>query len=204
MRGLFITLEGPEGSGKSTQVKMLQSKLEKAGRKVVCFRHLGSSKVGEDIRGILLNNKSGEAPCPRSEMLLFHAATDQLVEKEVQPYLDKGYVVICDRFFDSTTAYQGYGRGMDCRQVWEIGYFAAGGLVPDMTLLLDLPPAVGFARITGKLDRMERESMEFHRKVREGYLKLAEADPKRFITINAMRDKDFIAEAIWQEVEAAL
>lgn len=207
MSGKFITLEGPEGSGKSTQAKTLIRRLAGCGIEAVYTREPGGTAIGEAIRDILQHNQAGEAPCERTELLLFEASRNQLVEKVIRPHLEKGKWVICDRFIDSTTAYQGYGRGLPVEEIQAINRFSANGIVPDLTLLLDLDVAAGFERITQRYlalgesaDRFEKEDRSFHERVREGYLKLAKEDPKRFRIINAAKKPAAVATAIWDTV----
>jgi len=207
MRGKFITLEGPEGSGKSTQAKTLIRRLAGCGIEAVYTREPGGTAIGEAIRNILQHNQAGETPCERAELLLFEASRNQLVEKVIRPHLEKGIWVICDRFMDSTTAYQGYGRSLPVEEIQAINRFTANGVLPDLTLLLDLDVATGFERITQRYlalgesaDRFEKEDRSFHERVREGYLKLAKEDPKRFRIINAAKTPDAVATAIWETV----
>jgi dTMP kinase len=207
MSGKFITLEGPEGSGKSTQAKTLIRRLAGCGIEAVYTREPGGTAIGEAIRNILQHNQAGEAPCERTELLLFEASRNQLVEKVIRPHLEKGKWVICDRFIDSTTAYQGYGRGLPVEEIQAINRFSANGIVPDLTLLLDLDVATGFERITQRYlalgesaDRFEKEDRSFHERIREGYLKLAKEDPKRFRIINAAKKPAAVATAIWDTV----
>ncbi|NOU36223.1 MAG: dTMP kinase [Kiritimatiellaceae bacterium] len=207
MRGKFITLEGPEGSGKSTQAKTLIRRLAGCGIEAVYAREPGGTAIGEAIRNILQHNEAGEAPCERAELLLFEASRNQLVEKVIRPHLKKGIWVICDRFMDSTTAYQGYGRNLPVEEIQAINRFSVNGVSPDLTLLLDLDVATGFKRIAQRYlalgesaDRFEQEDRSFHERVREGYLKLAKQDPKRFYIINAAKKPDAVAVAIWDTV----
>jgi dTMP kinase len=207
MSGKFITLEGPEGSGKSTQAKTLIRRLAGCGIEAVYTREPGGTAIGEAIRDILQHNQAGEAPCERTELLLFEASRNQLVEKVIRPHLEKGKWVICDRFIDSTTAYQGYGRGLPVEEIQAINRFSANGIVPDLTLLLDLDVATGFERIAQRYlalgesaDRFEKEDRSFHERIREGYLKLAKEDPKRFRIINAAKKPAAVATAIWDTV----
>ncbi|MEI7851340.1 MAG: dTMP kinase [Kiritimatiellales bacterium] len=207
MSGKFITLEGPEGSGKSTQAKTLIRRLAGCGIEAVYTREPGGTAIGEAIRNILQHNEAGEAPCERTELLLFEASRNQLVEKVIRPHLEKGKWVICDRFMDSTTAYQGFGRGLPVEEIQAINRFSANGIVPDLTLLLDLDVATGFERITQRYlalgesaDRFEKEDRSFHERIRAGYLKLAKEDPKRFRIINAAKKPAAVATAIWDTV----
>jgi len=207
MRGKFITLEGPEGSGKSTQAKTLIRRLAGCGIEAVYTREPGGTAIGEAIRNILQHNQAGEAPCERAELLLFEASRNQLVEKVIRPHLKKGKWVICDRFMDSTTAYQGYGRGLPVEEIQAINRFTVNGVSPDLTLLLDLEVSTGFERIAQRYlalgesaDRFEKEDRSFHERIREGYLKLAAAEPKRFRIINAAKEPAAVAAAIWDTV----
>ena len=209
-RGRLITFEGPEGAGKSTQAAMLISKLEARGIEVIYTREPGGTKLGEAIRGILQYNAAGEDPCPESEVLLFEASRAQLVRHVIQPALERGAWVLCDRFADSTTAYQGFGRGFSVELMETINRFAIGSAVPDMTILLDVNVSLGMQRCAkrqvGKkiqYDRIESEAMEFHEKVRQGYLELARRFPERFRKVDAMRLAEPIAEDVWKLVSDA-
>jgi len=200
-------LEGPEGSGKSTQAKTLIQRLAERGIEAVYTREPGGTALGEAIRNILQHNQAGESPCERAELLLFEASRNQLVEKVIRPNLEKGIWVICDRFMDSTTAYQGYGRGLPVEEIQSINRFTVNGLSPDLTLLLDLDVAAGFERIAQRYlargesaDRFEQEERSFHERVRAGYLKLAGQAPERFRIINAAQQSDTVASDIWNAV----
>jgi dTMP kinase len=207
MRGKFITLEGPEGSGKSTQAKMIIRRLADRGIEAMYTREPGGTALGEEIRNILQHNQAGESPCERAELLLFEASRNQLVEKVIRPNLEKGIWVICDRFMDSTTAYQGYGRGLPVAEVKAIHHFTINDVTPDLTLLLDIEVSTGFERIAQRYlalgesaDRFEQEERSFHEKVREGYLQLAEEEPERFRIINAAQDPETVSSNIWKTV----
>jgi len=178
MKGKFITFEGSEGSGKSTQSKLLCSYLKKKGYKVMFLREPGATKIGEKIRGILLDvkNKSMLADC---ETLLYMAARAQLVNEIIIPAIKEGKIVICDRFQDSTLAYQGYGLGINIQAIKCIGDFATSGLKPDLTIFLDLPVVKGLKHRSKTKDRIEERSFKYHLRVRKGYLKLAKENPKR-------------------------
>lgn len=209
-RGRFITFEGPEGAGKSTQAAMLISRLEARGIEVIYTREPGGTKLGEAIRGVLQYNAAGEAPCAESEVLLFEASRAQLVRQVIQPALERGAWVLCDRFADSTTAYQGFGRGFSVELMETINRFAIGDAVPDMTILLDVNVSLGMQRCAkrqvGKkiqYDRIESEALEFHEKVRQGYLELAKRYPERFRQVDAMRHAEPIAEDVWKLVSDA-
>ena len=206
-KGRLITFEGPEGAGKSTQAAMLIAKLEARGIEVIYTREPGGTKLGEAIRGVLQYNAAGEDPCPESEVLLFEASRAQLVRQVIRPALERGAWVICDRFADSTTAYQGFGRGFSVELMETINRFAIGDSAPDMTILLDVNVSLGMQRCAkrqvGKklqYDRIESEALEFHEKVRQGYLELARRYPERFRKVDAMRHADPIAEDVWKLV----
>jgi len=204
MIGKFITLEGPEGSGKSTQAKMIIRHLAEHGIEAMYTREPGGTALGEEIRNVLQHNQAGEAPCERAELLLFEASRNQLVEKVISPALAEGTWVICDRFMDSTTAYQGFGRGLPVDEVEAIHHFTVNGVIPDLTLLLDLEIETGFERIAQRFlelgesaDRFEQEERDFHERVRDGYLALAEAEPERFRIVNAAQEPETVFTAIW-------
>ena len=206
-RGKLITFEGPEGAGKSTQAAMLIAKLEARRIEVIYTREPGGTKLGEAIRGVLQYNAAGEDPCPESEVLLFEASRAQLVRQVIRPALARGAWVVCDRFADSTTAYQGFGRGFSVELMETINRFAIGDAVPDMTILLDVNVSLGMQRCAkrqaGKKaphDRIESEALEFHEKVRQGYLELARRYPQRFRKVDAMRHAEPIAADVWKQI----
>ena len=202
-RGVFITFEGPEGSGKSTQVHALAASLRRQGRRVVTLREPGDTPLGERVRRLLLSPSTG-AISPRADAFLYMTARAQLVEAAIKPALQRGAVVICDRFLDATLAYQGYGSGLDVETLRCIGEFATQGMHPDVTILLDLPPIDGLRRIRGGKDRIERRAAAFHQRVRHGYLALARREPRRFCVIDARRSRDLIAQEIGEAVAARL
>ena len=209
-RGKFITFEGPEGGGKTTQELRLIRRLETEGREVLYTREPGGTPTGEAIREILQYDKAGEPPCAQSEVLLFAASRAQLVRHVILPALERGLLVVCDRFVDSTTAYQGYGRGFPLEQILAINQFAIDGAVPDLTILLDVSLDRGFDRLaqrtgtTRPLDRIEREERAFHEKVRAGYLDMARRWPERFRVVNAARDVAAVEQDVWKLVSNAL
>jgi dTMP kinase len=209
-KGRLITFEGPEGAGKSTQAAMLIARLEARGIEIIYTREPGGTKLGEAIRGVLQYNAAGEAPCPESEVLLFEASRAQLVRQVILPALERGAWVVCDRFFDSTTAYQGFGRGFPVELMETINRFAVGEAVPDMTILLDVNVSLGMQRCAKrqagqamKYDRFESEALEFHERVRQGYLELARRYPERFRQVDAMRHAEPIADDVWRLVRDA-
>jgi dTMP kinase len=210
-RGRFITFEGPEGGGKTTQARRLIPRLEARGHQVLYTREPGGTPTGEMIREILQHDRAGEPICPETEVLLFAASRAQLVRHVILPALEAGTMVVCDRFADSTTAYQGYGRGFSVEDMLAINSFAISEAVPDVTLLLDLDVQEGMHRLEQRhkvesttYDRIEREEIEFHRRVREGYLELARRWPERFRVLDAAMDEDAISERVWEVVQDVL
>lgn len=198
--GLFVTFEGPEGSGKSTQIHYLDAALRKAGYSVTATREPGGTKVAEAIRRTLLSS-ADEQITPETEALLVLAARNQHVAHLILPALDRGSIVLCDRFADSTFAYQGFGRGLPLSWLQTVNRTATGGLAPHLTLLLDLAPSIGLTRrgrARGIPNRLDRESMKFHQRVRQGFLTLASRAPRRIKVINAARP----IEVVRAEIEA--
>ena len=198
IKGFFITLEGPEGSGKSTQAVRLVAALKRAGYSVVHTREPGGTPLAEIIRHVLLSASSHESVTAETEALLILAARSQHVAHIIMPALQRGQIVICDRFSDSTFAYQGYGRNVNMQWIRKANDVASGGLSPDLTLLFDLPASVGLARrrkARGKQNRLDRESERFHRKVRRGFLALSRQSPRRITVIDATQQPDDIASA---------
>ena len=193
----FITLEGPDGSGKSTQAKRLAEELSGRGYDVLLTREPGGSPIGEQIRQILFNLDNTKMH-PRTEFLLFTASRAQHVCQVIQPHLQKGGVVISDRYLHSSLAYQGYGHELDLDHLKRITSFATGGLIPDLILLLDLPVEKGLHRrkSEGKWNRLDDYQLEFHRRVRDGYLAMADEDPDRWVMINASQSVDMIQNEI--------
>jgi len=202
--GLFITFEGGEGCGKSSQSKLLYNRLKKLAIPVLLTHEPGVTALGKKITR-LLKWSSDTAISPLAELLLFNASRAQLVAEVITPALEKDTVVLCDRYADSTTAYQGYGRGLDMAVVTAVNRIGTQGLLPDLTILLDVPVEEGLARKQDKKpDRFQTENISFHRRVREGYLKLARADPKRWLVIDGTKSKEDIAGIIWQRVSKLL
>ena len=194
--GTFITLEGGEGTGKSTQILLLAKRLETAGLTVRVLREPGGTVVGEAVRRILLDPDHAEL-CVSAEILLYEASRAQLVEQVMRPALAAGEVILCDRFCDSTTAYQGYARGFDLGRIAELNRAATSGLTPDRTLVLDIDPAVGIARATAmSADRLESEDLAFHHRVRDGFLAIAAAEPARVRVLDASGTAEQVARRI--------
>jgi dTMP kinase len=189
MKGKFITFEGPEGSGKSTQAKLLVGYLESKGYRAVFLREPGGTRLSEKLRRILLD-KSNQKICPISEMLLYMAARAQLIQEIIKPGIMKGYFVICDRFLDSTIAYQGYGLGVKLSLIEYLGDFLISRLKPDLTIFLDVPIKRGLDACGRRLDRIEQRPFAYHRRVRRGYLKLAAKYPQRIKIVSPDKDKN--------------
>lgn len=205
--GTFITLEGGEGAGKSTLIRSLTVKLQESGREVVTTREPGGSPIAEAIRDIILH-VDHTAMNAVTEALLYAAARRQHLAEKVLPALERGATVICDRYVDSSLAYQGYARGLGIDNVWEINRIATEGRMPDLTLYLDLEPELGLSRIEAggrqKVDRLDLEGMEFHLRVREGYRKVAEMFPERFVTVDASGSPEQLAEEAWRHLSEKL
>jgi len=191
---MFVTLEGPDGSGKTSQVSLLEAGLRKEGYDVISTREPGGTSIGNQIRTVLFNLKN-KAMNPRSEILLFQASRAQLVEEVIKPALIDGKVVICDRYADSTLAYQGYGHQVDLAKLREIVNFATGGLKPDLTLFLDIGVEEGLTRRNagGDWNRLDDYELEFHRRVYKGYMELIAEEPKRWVKVGAEQPADQVA-----------
>jgi dTMP kinase len=209
MAGLFVTFEGIEGCGKTTQAELLRLNLEKDGHRVVLTREPGGTKVGERIREILLDNKI-QGMEPLTELFLYLASRAQHVQELIRPALEEGAIVICDRFADASLAYQGAGRGIGTSRVLTLNGGATSGLVPDYTVLLDLPVELGLNRMSarvmgkGQQDRIEREEMDFHVRVRDAYLSLAHIFTGRIEVFDARRGKEELAKEILGRVKEIL
>lgn len=208
MNGLFITFEGGEGCGKSTQIAALKARLEAVGKAVVQTREPGGTALGESVRSLLQHDDAGQGMSPEAELLLFAASRAQHVRELVAPAIAQGKIVLCDRFLDSTTVYQGVARAIDSKKVKMINQFAIGDTMPDLTILIDLPPEIGLARVharsDGQLDRMEKEAIEFFQAVRKGYLDLAKSEPKRFLVLDGSQSVEELETQIWQRVGETL
>ena len=202
-RGLFVTLEGGEGAGKSTQLEALAERGRALGIEVVTTREPGGTALGERLREALLSSEDGEID-ELAELLVFNAARAQLVAELVRPALERGALVICDRFADSTVAYQQYGRGLDAKLVASAIGLATGGLMPDLTILLDLEPGVGHARTEGAEDYLERADAGFHERVRAGFTALAAAEPGRWLVLDAGLPAAEVTELAWARLRADL
>jgi len=205
-KGFFITFEGPEGSGKSTQIRMLADALTRQGLPCLTTREPGGTDFAERLRALIKNYQGPEIIHPETELLLIEAARSQHAAEKILPALEEGKVVLCDRFTDSSSAYQGVARGLGLPKVAALNAFATRGRLPDVTILLDLPPERGFARTRkreetqGEYDRFEVEDLTFHHLVRQAFLDLAAAEPERFLVTDADRD----AETIHRELLSRL
>jgi len=197
---LFITFEGGEGCGKSTQSRILYQRFKKLKIRALLVHEPGITALGKKVTQLLKWSKDIKIS-PLAELLLFNVSRTQLVTEVIKPNLAKGIVVICDRYADSTTAYQGYGRGLDLNTVKAANALGTQSVIPNLTILLDIPAEVGFSRNKEKKpDRFETENLSFHRRVRESYLKLAKAEPKRWLVVDATKSKEEITKIIWQRV----
>lgn len=206
--GLFVSFEGPEGSGKSTQIRLLYEALRERAVLVTCTREPGGTAIGEQIRSVL-HDVRNTAMSPRAEVLLYSAARAQLVDQVIRPALERGEIVLSDRFAESTLAYQGYGRGLDLDSLVSITDFATRGTRPDLVVYLDLDVEIGLSRKLrdqregrGELNRMDQQAIDFHRRVREGYLDMARRDPVRWLIIDATQSIEVIHRKITEQVIA--
>lgn len=204
-RGAFVTFEGGDGAGKSTQIRFLARLLTEAGCEVVCLREPGGTKVGEALRRVVLDPTHG-AMSDRAELLIYEAARAQIVDEVILPALDRGAVVLCDRFFDSTVAYQGAGRGLDAAFIDEANRFACGGLVPDMTILLTAPDVAVCSRMgrRDRADRLEQAGAAFHARVAEGFQALAAAEPDRVRPVDSQQHRTDTFRAVLGELAPLL
>ncbi len=202
---MFITLEGPDGSGKSTQINPLADFLKGQGYLVLITREPGGTEIGDQVR-LILSDLKNTGMNPRTETLLFLAARAQLVHQVIKPHLKDGYIVLCDRYADSTMAYQGYGHQNDLEQIKILINFATGGLKPDLTLLLDMDVEEGLKRKAegSEWNRLDAYSLEFHQRVRQGYHKLAASEPERWVKIEAGGSTDAVQATLRQVVQGRL
>lgn len=203
---MFITFEGPDGSGKSTQIKRLAERLRAEGRNVLLTREPGGTEIGEQIRHVLHDLKN-KAMQPRAELLLYSAARAQLVGQVIQPHLAAGGLVLSDRYYDSTLAYQGYGHGLDLAALRAITAFATNGLRPDLTLLFDIEAETGLRRRqanAAEWNRLDDYALEFHARVRAGYLEMLAQEPARWVKLDAAQEIDTLSECVWQKVSERL
>ena len=205
MSGYFITFEGSEGCGKTTQIEALAKAFNAMGKTAVVTREPGGTLIGEKIRNLLQDPSYEKEISDMTELLLFSASRAELIASCIQPALDRGEIVICDRFYDSTYVYQGLGRAIDINTVKKLNRITVGTLKPDLTILLDLDAATGIQRAknrqSGELDRIENESLAFFEAVRDGYLELAKEEPERFKVIDGQLSVDTIREIIWDTVQ---
>jgi dTMP kinase len=206
LSGVLITFEGIDYSGKSLQCRLLFERLQSLQREVIQLRDPGATRISEKIRAILLDRVYLEM-APTTELLLYEAARAQMVEELIKPALAAGTIVLCDRLYDSTTAYQGFARGLDLQMVGLANRIGACGVVPAQTFLLDVDPSVAWKRKQNRgseADRIEQEGLAFQSQVRQGYLKVAQLEPERVVVINGERDIASVAADIWQQVRSAL
>lgn len=211
MSGLFITFEGTEGGGKSTQIALLAERLRQQGHRARVLREPGGTPIGEEIRHLLKHHPANEVMMPEAELLLMNASRAQLVLEVIRPALTAGEIVLCDRFYDSTTAYQGYGRQLNLEHVKSVIDFAVGRTRPDLTLLLHVSTDVSETRrqarqtaTSGLRDRFEEADRAFFRRVEEGYQRIAEAEPERVVTVDATQAIESVHDEIWRHVAARL
>jgi dTMP kinase len=203
MKGKFITFEGSEGSGKSTQSKLLARHLRQKGYRVVYLREPGGTGISEKIREILLDGEHKKM-CAECETLLYMAARAQVVDEIILPALMRGKIVVCDRFLDSTLAYQGYGLGVDLKRIQEIGAFATAGVKPDLTIFMDLPIRKGLKHRDGAKDRIEKRSLVYHCRVRNGYLAMAGKEPRRIRIVKVQKEKEETQRLIREQADILL
>lgn len=202
-QGHFITFEGPEGAGKTTVIAQVYNRLKEEGRNVVLTREPGGIRISEKIREIILDNDHQEMDA-KTEALLYAAARRQHLVEKVIPALNEGAIVLCDRFIDSSLAYQGFARGLGIDEVYSINQFAIGDTMPDLTLFFDIKPEVGLARISKNAgreqNRLDNENLDFHKKVYEGYQKVIKQYPNRIVTIDASLSETAVTENVWEKI----
>ncbi len=197
---MFISFEGGEGAGKTTQIARLAARLREAGRQdLLTTREPGDGPLGSELRRLALHPPMGMVVEPRAELLIMMADRAQHIGQVIRPHLDGGGIVLCDRYADSSVAYQGYGRGLDLAQIAWLNEYATGGLMPNLTILLDLDPAVGLARQPER-SVMEDEALPFHQRIRAGFLALAEAEPSRWRVLDSSRPPEIVHDEIWAAV----
>ncbi|WP_407539489.1 dTMP kinase [Deinococcus radiomollis] len=202
--GLFVTFEGPEGAGKSTQIRLLAARLEREGIAHLLTREPGGTDIGGKLRELVLDTRSRVSPM--TEFLIYSASRAQLVGEVMRPALERGEVLVCDRYVDSSYAYQGYGRGLNMAQLRAVSEAATGGLTPDLTVLLNIDPALGLTRAArvGEPDRIEREGLDFHWRLKQGFLELAFKEPQRFLVLDATASIEALSDDIWKAVSARM
>ncbi|NLU11140.1 MAG: dTMP kinase [Tepidanaerobacter acetatoxydans] len=200
MKGKLITIEGPDGAGKTTQVKKISEYLRTKGFKVLVTREPGGTSLGEKLRKLLLTLE-GEIPVPEAEALIYAASRAQLVKKVIVPALENGYIVLCDRFVDSSLAYQGWARGLGIKELTDINGWFLKNNWPDLTIILDVDPSQSLKRLSKEKDRLESENLEFHKKVREGFLKVHSMYPDRTRLVDASQNPEHVFEAVLFEIE---
>ena len=201
---MFISFEGVEGAGKTTQIARLAAQLRESGRRnILTTREPGDGPLGSELRRLALHPPMGMAVEPRAELLIMMADRAQHVGQVLRPHLESGGIVLCDRYADSSAAYQGFGRGLDLAEIALLNAYATNGLTPDLTFLLDLDPAVGLARQKER-SVMEEEALPFHQRIRAGFLALAEAEPARWRVLDSSRSPDVVQEEIWAIVQERL
>ena len=203
MQGNLITFEGIDFSGKSVQANFLNEALKGRKLPVLFLREPGGTEISEKIRSVLLDNANHKMSA-MTEVLLYSAARAQMVRESIIPHLEKGFVVICDRYFDSTTAYQGFGRKIDLDFIKKLNSFATEELEPDLTFLIDLDPVIALQRKKTDLDRLEKENLEFHQRVRNGYLEIARPNTERFVIIDGKQSIEVIQDEIFMGVKSKL
>jgi len=206
--GKLISFEGSEGSGKTSQIARLAERLQKMRRDVVTVREPGGTEIGEQVRSIIVHNSKGDEMTPETELLLFAASRAQLVREVILPALMRGAIVLSDRYLDSSTVYQGIGRNLAADPVSKINRFAVGNVMPELTIVIDVPTKVGLARIRQRAsdlpNRMERENIDFYDKIRAGYLLLAKGMPKRFVVVDGRKTEAAIEKIIWKAVRSRI
>lgn len=204
---LFITLEGPEGSGKTSAINKVKEILESEGHEIVMTREPGGTNISEQIREVILN-KENTSMDPRTEALLYAASRRQHLVEKIWPSVKEGKIVICDRYLDSSLAYQGFARNLGIEDILRINMYATENTFPDLTLLFDLDPEIGLGRINAdknrEVNRLDLEKLSFHKAVREGYLKLAKMYPERFVIIDASKSKEEVVEQTLKAIEERL